>query len=278
MVLVGPRAAGQGCQLRECQAVASVSVPWGWQCPGAHTATAPKGCPVKGPLSSEPEARGAQGWNSQQVTQEDEEGSVPPSKVAPASPKHSGSRAGCKPWHSSPASASLHSLCLAPIKHHGLRSPSGGSRDKRLGQHKLSALRPGRALAKCCRGRTLLLAPTCPAWGHSTAREQSKLQQAGNNSHPHVHIVPTLLLHLPSCAHHTYWLGLEESKSLLDLMLALPNAFHTSSHLLAHLYVLNPHHILALYEIPRKLCLQLCLGDVPGWKGVTCYNACSIQR
>lgn len=64
---------------------------------------------------------------------------------------------------------------------------------------------------------------------------------------------------------------------MLDLMLALPNAFHTSSHLLAHLCALSPHHFLVLHEIPRKLCLQLCLGDVPGCKGGTCSNICSIK-
>lgn len=53
---------------------------------------------------------------------------------------------------------------------------------------------------------------------------------------------------------------------MLDLMLALPNAFHTSSHLLAHLCAPSPHHILALHEILSKLCLQLCLGDIPHWK------------
>lgn len=61
---------------------------------------------------------------------------------------------------------------------------------------------------------------------------------------------------------------------MLGLMLALPNAFHTSSHLLAHLCALSPHHILVLHEVPRKLCLELCLGDVAGWKGGTC----SMQR
>lgn len=41
---------------------------------------------------------------------------------------------------------------------------------------------------------------------------------------------------------------------MLDLMLALPNAFHTSSHLLAHLCALSPHRILVLHDIPRKWC------------------------
>lgn len=118
-----------------------------------------------------------------------------------------------------------------------------------------------------------------------TARlgSSQKLKQAGNSSHRHIHTVPTLLLHLLSCTHHAgdhegpRWLGLEESKSVLDLTLALPNAFRSSSHLLAHLCALSPHHILALHEIPRMWCLQLCLGDVPGWKGGTCSNTCSIK-
>lgn len=65
---------------------------------------------------------------------------------------------------------------------------------------------------------------------------------------------------------------------MLDLMLALPNAFHISSHLLAPLYALSPHYTLVVHEIPRKLCPQLCLGDVPGWRGGTCSNTCSVQR
>lgn len=65
---------------------------------------------------------------------------------------------------------------------------------------------------------------------------------------------------------------------MLDLMLALPNAFHTNSHLLAHRCALSPHDIQVVHKIPGKLCLQLCLGNVPGWRSGTCFNTSSIQR
>lgn len=98
------------------------------------------------------------------MSQETQGAPAPRSELTPVSPKHSGSGAGWKPGRSSPASASPRTLCLAPRKHHGLRSPSCGSRDKWLGQHELSGplarQNPGEALQ---RQDTALRHPTCPA-------------------------------------------------------------------------------------------------------------------
>lgn len=73
-------------------------------------------------------------------------GLLHPSELAPVSPACSGPGAGWKPTmaacleapaqpHRQDQGLALCTLCLAPIRHHGLRSPSCGSRDKWLAQN-----------------------------------------------------------------------------------------------------------------------------------------------
>lgn len=69
----------------------------------------------------------------------------------------------CQPC-SSPAPPGPRTLCLAPIKHHGLRSPSGGSRDKRPGQPELRGSPARQNAGKVLqRQDTAHCHPMCPA-------------------------------------------------------------------------------------------------------------------
>lgn len=147
------------------QGAPSVSVPWGRLCPGAHEAMATEGCPVKGaPVLLARRHRGLGAGTLSAGHGPMGRGPAPRSELARVSPKHSGSGAGWKPGRSSPASPSPRTPCLAPRKHHGLRSPSCGSRDKWPGQHELSGplarQNPEEALQ---RQDTALRHPTCPA-------------------------------------------------------------------------------------------------------------------
>lgn len=151
----------------------------------------------------------------------------------------------------------------------------------------------GKALGKRCRARTLLAATHCvlpeDTTRHGSGWKRKPARSRGDNCQPlalHVHTVPctaltSCLLRTPHAQDHKgpLWPGLEDPRSVLDLLLVLSGALATSQHHLACLCALTPPPYPCSSQAPQgaeapcgaEYCPQPRLGDA-SWKGATSSN------